>query len=94
METTLQDFEKLHRQWCGSIKEYLSSAGLSTSFGRVAKLITIYLKSMVIVAEAKLTPFGMVAHPPIDRLLLQDLSTEYDLSTLRYLSWTQLGRYL
>lgn len=90
MDTTQKDFENIHRQWCGSIKKYLSSTGLDTSYGRVTKLVAIYIKSMVIVAGAEHTSLGMVAHPPIDRLLLQSLGSEFDLPTLRNLNWTQL----
>ena len=93
LETNLQDFEILHRQWCRSIQSYLWGIGLETSYGRAAKLLAVYIKAMVIVSGAENSPLAQVAHPPIDRILLQNLSTEYNLRVLRFLPWTKLDSY-
>ena len=91
LETDPQNFEKLHQQWCVSIQNYLRDKGLKTSYGRVAKILAVYIKAMVIVAGAEQSPLAKVAHPPIDRILLQRLSISYNLTSLRDYSWTLLN---
>src|SRR5688572_26604193 len=43
-----EDFDAIHRQNCGRIVAFLAQNGVKPSFGRAAKLLAIYLKSMVI----------------------------------------------
>lgn len=91
LETDLQNFEKPHQQWCVSIQNYLRDKGLKTSYyGRVAKLLAVYIKTMVIVAGADQSPLAKAAHPPIDRILLQSLSVSYNRTSLKDYSWTLL----
>ena len=88
-------FDKEHQRWCRSIVEYLQSHGISASFGRAAKLVAIYLKSMLILdgtIEAERTRF---IHPPIDGILLRNLCKAPDLqpkykATWKNLTWTKL----
>ena len=68
-------FDALHRRWCNSIIGFLSKAGVrNVTFGRAAKLIAIYLKSVVVLGPASETAFAQIAHPPIDRNLLRNLA--------------------
>jgi hypothetical protein len=43
-------FDELHRAWCRSIIAHLASRHVRATFGRAAKLVAIYLKSMVILS--------------------------------------------
>lgn len=91
-------FAVRHCEWCGRITEFLIDAGVqNVSFGRAAKLVAVYLKSMVVVGPHAGTTLAQVAHPPIDRLLLQALSRLDDVPTkarrvFRTTNWTDLDR--
>jgi hypothetical protein len=75
-DTNKYAFDVLHRQWCNTIVKFLLNKGIANAtFGRAAKLVAIYLKSMVVVGAHSQTPLAAVAHPPIDRLLLQKLAS-------------------
>ena len=50
----------------------------AATFGRAAKLIAIYLKSMVVLAGRHETPLGRTLHPPIDSILLTALADDED----------------
>ena len=68
---TAPDFCKRHRRWCKRIVNSLEEAEIpNASFGRAAKLVAIYLKSMVVVGPHSTSDLAQVAHPPIDRYLL------------------------
>lgn len=85
-----------HRQWCRSICGHLSSVGVENpTYGRAAKLVAVYLKSMVVLPDLESEEASYV-HPPIDRILLQNIAkdTEVDAErsrTLRSVSWTTLS---
>lgn len=91
-------FAKRHREWCESIVNFLEDAGIQkVTFGRAAKLVAIYIKSMVVVGPHSNTSFARVAHPPIDRILLQKLARISKLprkarKTFRTTNWTHLDR--
>ena len=66
------------------------------TFGRAAKLVAVYLKSMVIIGPAGDSPLARIARPPIDRLLLRRIADLSDISRRardRFLTtnWTDLG---
>lgn len=67
-------FDDAHRKWCHGIVGFLSKAGLDAAYGRAAKLLAIYLKTVVILGPHTGTVFAQVAHPPIDSILLKKLA--------------------
>jgi hypothetical protein len=68
------EFEKAHLIWCQNICKFLDNKDISNvSFGRAAKLIAVYLKSMVVIPNMD-SPQASFIHPPVDRILLQNLS--------------------
>ena len=86
-----------HKDWCGQIVLHLKRAGIEkVTWGRAAKLVAVYLKSMVIVGAGSYSPLAHVAHPPVDRVLLQNLARCKKLQSLhkaawRKTNWTQLN---
>ena len=85
-------FDSLHRKWCGDAMAALSeyAPGIKdVTYGRAAKLVAIYLKSSVILGNALDTEFARVAHPPIDSILLRNLSKS-SLGQNQRTSWSQL----
>jgi hypothetical protein len=64
------------------------------SYGRAAKLLAVYLKSMIIVQDNS-SGLSDVAHPPIDRIILQNISKDKNINhphkqDWKYTNWTQL----
>jgi len=89
------EFKTRHKNWCNSICDYLNIHGVSNvSYGRAAKLVNVYLKGMVVLID----PYGEPAkfiHPPIDRILLQNIAKNFNLDRqvekkLKTTNWTQL----
>jgi len=89
--TTSEQFESLHRRWCRLIQDQLTRRGIEASYGRVAKLLAVYLKVMIVIAGSEKTLLAQAIHPPIDRQLLQTLAKVKHISRLRYISYTELG---
>jgi hypothetical protein len=68
-----EDFDQLHAEWCESILQTWKLLSVSgATYGRAAKLIAVYIKSMVVVNDGK-SKLAEVAHPPIDRMILQNI---------------------
>lgn len=64
-------FDALHRTWCRAVMaELIRNEVEKVTFGRAAKLIAIYLKSVVVLGVGCGSRFSSVAHPPIDSILL------------------------
>jgi hypothetical protein len=89
-------FDEAHRAWCRSSVEYLASRDVNASFGRAAKLVAIYLKSMVILNDDADTSQARVVHPPIDSILLRSMCKATDVesthkTTWRKVRWTALN---
>ncbi len=96
LNTPAQRFEELHRKWCSAVCEFLGECGVAnTTYGRAAKLIAVYLKCMVVIGGEGYSPLGRVVHPPIDRILLQNLAGAPEVNSphkprWRKTNWTQL----
>ena len=91
------EFDERHREWCRSIERFLKGRGLAdVSFGHAAKLLAMYLKSMVVLGAASETSFARVAHPPIDGILLSAISSSREIEcghrhSWAKIKWTHLG---
>jgi hypothetical protein len=91
------EVDALLRDTCRGVQRDLVAAGLSdVTYGRAAKLVAIYLKTMVVLGGHEQTSLGMMLHPPIDAILLAALSRDPNFSRAhrslwRRTRWTQLG---
>lgn len=93
-QTDEDHFRVLHNAWCRSIVQFLEGTHPNVSFGRAAKLIAVYLKSMVVLARPE-TSLARVAHPPIDAILLNNIGHASNVLSphkrlWRRVKWTQL----
>jgi hypothetical protein len=59
------------------------------TFGRAAKLVAVYLKATVVVGGDPETSLARVAHPPIDRILLQNLARAEELDSPHQRAWAR-----
>ncbi|MDD1626273.1 MAG: hypothetical protein LUQ26_02185 [Methylococcaceae bacterium] len=89
------EFDESHKKWCNSICDYLYQKGIqNVTYGRAAKLVAVYLKAIVVLADLQSIQAKFI-HPPIDRILLQNVSKKSGLpkdekQKLRSINWTQL----
>lgn len=89
-------FKKQHKIWCRSIFDFLKNRHIAkVTYGRAAKLAAVYLKSMIIIGPNANTSLASVAHPPVDRILLQNLSRAPEIQSQhkrrwRTINWTEL----
>jgi len=92
-----EDFDKLHADWCDSILQTWENKNVKgSSYGRAAKLIAVYIKSMTIVRKEQ-SSLSEVAHPPIDRMILQNISKD---KTIKHpnrpywkaINWTEMDK--
>lgn len=91
-EINEDEFRNCHTVWCNQIIDYLTRKGVKNStFGRAAKLIAVYLKSMFIVGGAAQCNLAKIAHPPIDRILLQNISEEFRIVYFEKIGKRQIG---
>lgn len=92
-----EEYEKYHRAWCRNIIACLISKKVrNVTFGCAAKLIAVYLKSMIIIAGNVKCKFAQCIHLLIDRIMLQNLSRNPEIThprkrMWRNINWTQLN---
>jgi hypothetical protein len=89
-------FDENHKLWCASICDYLNEKGIqNVSYGRAAKLVNVYLKGMVVIGDLQ-SELARIIHPPIDRILLKNLSKNGNFDRkmkdkFKSSNWTQLN---
>ena len=89
-------FDTFHRHHCRRIMQRLATGGVQpVTYGRAAKIVAIYLKSMVVVGPGWDTQFARLIHPPIDRILLQNIVRDNGLpdevrQVCEGVNWTEL----
>lgn len=91
--STEEQYATLHESWAETlILAFLRMGAPNCSYGRAAKIISIYLKtSVVLCTRASCRASGLI-HPPIDYILLKQLSLQSDLRDLAQIKWTQLSK--
>ncbi len=71
------EYDSLHRTLSHDlIRELEASTRKLTSYGRVAKIIAIYIKVYVLLRDVD-SDLAKVSHPPIDRILLKNIKEQY-----------------
>jgi hypothetical protein len=96
LQLSQDQFNNQHRKWCRAICSRLATLGIkNATYGRAAKLVAVYLKATVIMAETCDSSLGRSLHPPIDRVLLRALASSTEITSRhqtewRSINWTQL----
>lgn len=94
---TQAEFDAKHRIWCRSIVRNLNgSRGQPCTYGRAAKLVAIYIKTIIIVGHSPNSSLATVAHPPVDEILLKSLAelnvfSLQEKRRLKNIKWTKLN---
>lgn len=94
-----EKFRKKHEEWCGLIIKTLKgmkNRGVpKPTYGRAAKLVGMYIKSMIVLGGHSKSSFARYAHPPIDGRLLKNLAKAKDAKcpdkkSFKETKWTEL----
>lgn len=92
-----EQFDKLHAEWCDAVMRCWENKKVEgRTYGRAAKLIAVYIKSMVVVKNEQ-SNLSEVAHPPIDRLILQNIARDkainhHNRQYWKAVNWTELDK--
>lgn len=87
------DFDSFHESCCDSLIAALKEKEVTdASFGRAAKIVAIYLKTTIIIASDNIDERKELIHPPLDSILLSNLSAKEELKQLKNIRWTQIDK--
>ena len=91
-EPTPEDFDNWHRTMCTKlIQHFTPKVGSRSTYGRAAKMVAIYLKVTVIIGKDSSCTLAKIAHPPVDRILLNNVSKAIPkVKHLGNVTWTKL----
>lgn len=96
LQTSQESYERNHRNWCNQIVEFLENRSIANvTFGRAAKLVAVYVKTMIVISSHAHTNLATNAHPPIDSVLLKNLAGPEGVQSphnryWRTIAWTKL----
>lgn len=68
--------DSVHRNWRNTACDFARTAGHPITHGVAAKLINCYLKSRFVCAGQQNHPNVAALHPPIDKILLEELAKQ------------------
>lgn len=86
------DFNDRHKKWCKLIIEKVETDfQKEISYGIAAKLLNVFFKGYFILAGNENTSLGMVAHPPIDSVLLKAFDKEKSTKLANKYKWQKLN---
>lgn len=89
---SIEEFNDFHRLCAKQIIEAFENRGIAkATYGRATKIISIYLKTSVVIPMSGQGNICQFIHPPIDRILLTNLSREHKLQKLCEKGWTSLN---
>jgi hypothetical protein len=94
-----QEFDDHHENWCKAILRFCEQNQIKgASYGRAAKLIAIYIKAMIVIQDTQ-NGLADVAHPPIDSIILQNISRDKAIdhphkAYWKFIKWTQLDEVI
>jgi hypothetical protein len=86
---TVETFDEQHRRWAERLMNSFPETEKSCSYGRAAKIIAIYIRTSVVLPSQGESSLALVAHPPIDSILLTALSEEESFRDLQGKRWTR-----
>lgn len=91
---SIDSFDIFHRKTANIIINYFKSVDNNlenkATYGRAAKIIAIYIKTIAVVRDSGISNLAKIAHPPIDSILLTNASKVYKEFGLNKTKWTKL----
>ncbi|MBL0267121.1 MAG: hypothetical protein IPP99_00135 [Chitinophagaceae bacterium] len=87
-----EQFDNFHEKTCDKLITEFRKQGMVPSYGRAAKIVAIYIKTVIVIPEKGKSKLSKIAHPPIDRILLHNLDSKYPELKLKSRNWTTLNK--
>ena len=91
------EFDAFHRETARKIIENLqiidSVVSNKATYGRAAKIIAIYIKTISVIRDSGSSNLAKYAHPPIDRILLSNLHKRHNNLGFDKYTWTLLNEH-
>jgi hypothetical protein len=87
-------YQLLHRKWATQLLLSFKAQKVEVrklTYGRMAKIIAVYLKTAVIIPSKGKTSVCKIIHPPIDAILLKRISKEPNCERFKFHRWTSLN---
>ena len=81
-------FEIFHKKIAKDIILKGAELKVNITYGRASKVISIYLKTAIIIPNSGKGKAAEVIHAPIDSILLKELSKKYSKPNWKRLTWT------
>jgi hypothetical protein len=88
-DVTSEEYGIWHHNTAEAIIAAFKTQKMKCSFGRAAKMIAIYLKTIHIMGNPQ-SQLSKVAFPPIDRILLKTLKSDLKELKIKPVNWTEL----
>ena len=85
------DFNKFHKRTAKEIIDKGNDLNIKLTYGRASKIISIYLKTAIIIPNGGKGNASDIIHAPIDSILLKALSKEYKKTKWGKLTWTKFS---
>lgn len=91
-DPTPAQYDRWHKVMVAELKGGFKQEGVAASYGQVAKVIAVYIKTIYILRYSD-SVLAQVAHPPIDRTLLQNISACKETAAFEgSISWTKFDK--
>lgn len=81
-----EDYDNFQRKICKTAIKVAKDLGIDLSYGRASKLVAIFVKTYYILPEGGKGNISKFAHPPIDKILLENSKGEHSLRPIP--KWT------
>ncbi len=83
------NYEIFHKKIANEIIENSTKLKVKMTYGRASKVISIYLKTAIVIPNGGKGVVANTIHSPIDSILLKALSREYKKPNWKKLTWTK-----
>lgn len=91
---TIEQYDDFHRETAKKIISSLITLDTEllpkATYGRAAKIIAIYIKTIAVIRYSGISSLSKIAHPPIDRIFLTNAHKDHRSLGFNKINWTQL----
>jgi hypothetical protein len=85
-----EEFDAYHKEWCTKIIDFFGDD--KCKYGRAAKIVSIYLKTAIVLPQQGISPLCNIIHPPIDKILLSNIASRTPLKHFAKVTWTTMTK--
>ena len=91
--TSPSKFDDFHIETCQTMMRFWDEYGVKNgTYGRAAKVTNIYCKTAMVIPNTGKGALSKIIHPPIDRVLLQNVKKRHKKLSIKSISWTRFDQ--